>query len=85
MLLWCLALACPCRFTEADVSMIVTLLQACGLQLRAGGRGTVLCSRASFAACHPGTNPNRMAQARLRENSLCALGLLDGQSSQQLS
>lgn len=34
-------LACPCRFTEADVSMIVTLLQACGLQLRAGGRGTV--------------------------------------------
>ncbi len=26
-----------CRFTETDVSMIVTLLQACGLQLRAGG------------------------------------------------
>lgn len=35
-----LSYSLPCatgRFTETDVSMIVTLLHACGLQLRAGG------------------------------------------------
>ena len=33
----CPPMLLPRRFTETDVSMIVTLLQACGLQLRAGG------------------------------------------------